>query len=180
MGLGNPGERYDGTRHNIGFRTIDVIAGMEGVSFSKDRLAYHGRMDCYGNVVYLLKPLLFMNRSGEAVAYWVKKLQLPLSQLLVVVDDLHLPLGSIRLRGGGGSGGHNGLKDITNRLGGDRYPRLRLGIGRNYVDGGQGDYVLGRFKASERKVVDGMVERATEAVFAFCRDGLEVSMSVYN
>ena len=180
VGLGNPGKQYYDTRHNIGFRVIESIAEGEQISFSKDRVAYYSKMNYYQHTIYLLKPLLYMNHSGKAVAYWLKKLKIPLAQLLVVVDDLHLPLGQIRLRTTGGAGGHNGLKDITNSLGSNEYPRLRLGIGKNYADGQQSDYVLGNFKPSEKKEVANMIQVATEAILSFCKDGIATTMSTYN
>src|SRR5574344_2156753 len=145
-GLGNIGQEYENTRHNIGFMAVDNFSKTrEDCSFSLERLAYVARTKYKGREIILIKPTTFMNVSGKAIRYWLDKEKIPIENLLVVVDDIALPLGTIRLRLSGSDGGHNGLKSIIECLGTDKFNRLRFGIGNEFHRGGQIDYVLGKF-----------------------------------
>src|SRR5258707_8960751 len=128
-GLGNIGEEYENTRHNIGFRILDRLAGSAGVPFTLQRLAFFAEYKSKGKKVFLIKPTTYMNLSGKAVRYWMNELKIPQQNLLVVLDDIAIPFGTIRIRQKGSDGGHNGLKDIDLTLGNNNYPRLRFGIG---------------------------------------------------
>ncbi|MEM9737599.1 MAG: aminoacyl-tRNA hydrolase [Bacteroidota bacterium] len=180
VGLGNPGSQYNNTRHNIGFEVINAIGRMYAISFKKNKVSYYSQITYQGNTIYLVKPSLYMNRSGEPVLYWLRRLQISLGQLLIIADDLHLPIGKLRMRGSGGSGGHNGLKDITNQLKSDQYPRIRLGIGKNYLPGEQSEYVLGHFSAKEQIAVESVIQSTVETIFLFCTEGIQAAMSKYN
>ena len=143
VGLGNMGAEYDDTRHNIGFDVLDHLAKANEVSFKNDRLGDVTRFKHRGRTFVLLKPSTYMNLSGKAVQYWMTKEKIKISNVLIVVDDLNLDLGKLRLRGKGSDGGHNGLKHINQTLGQNRYARLRMGIGNEYTKGRQIDFVLG-------------------------------------
>lgn len=152
VGLGNIGPEYAGTRHNIGFMVADRLASDAGAVFESCRYGDMARFRVKNKQLMVLKPSTFMNLSGVAVRYWMNKEKLPLQNLLVVVDDLALPFGSIRLRGNGSDAGHNGLKNIASELGNQNYARLRFGIGNDFQRGGQIDYVLGKFPPEEVSV----------------------------
>lgn len=176
-GLGNPGLRYAGTRHNLGFMLLDRFARNEGIHFRRDRFGFTVR---FGDV-YLLKPETFMNLSGEAVGPLARWLKADPGTVLVISDDLDLPLGTIRIRGQGSSGGHNGLRSVAEHLGTTAFPRLRIGIGRPPSnDYAVVDWVLGRFTAAERAVVEETLERAEEALRVAIRDGIPAAMTRYN
>jgi PTH1 family peptidyl-tRNA hydrolase len=180
-GLGNPGREYVGTRHNVGFEVIDQLASRVGLTSSRNR--FEGEtLDgvIAGEKVLLLKPLTFMNLSGKAVQGAMAFYQLTPPDILVVLDDLALPCGKLRIRSGGSSGGHNGLKDIERALGTPQYPRLRLGIDASppYMDAK--DYVLARFTDDQRKLIDPAVARATDAVTMWIEKGLNPAMNVFN
>jgi PTH1 family peptidyl-tRNA hydrolase len=185
VGLGNPGKEYEGTRHNIGFAVLDRIAEKLGCSFrNKSRftaLVAEANAGEAGKVV-LAKPQTFMNRSGTAVNTLLQWLKIEPAQLLVVVDDADLPLGQIRLRTAGGSGGHNGLRSIIETLGGnEEFARLRVGIGRSAPLGADiSGHVLGRFAPSERELAEQAVAEATEAVNCCLREGVTVAMNQFN
>jgi len=179
-GLGNMGAEYDGTRHNIGFDVVEHLASEFDVSFSNDTLGDLATFRHKGRTLVLLKPSTFMNRSGKAVRYWLQKLNIPKERLLVIVDDINLPLGKIRLRGKGSPGGHNGLQDIDQMTGGGNYPRLRVGIGSDFPKGRQADYVLGEWTAEEREQLPAIMERVAETVKSFATIGLQHTMSQYN
>lgn len=180
VGLGNPGSKYDGTRHNIGFQVLDRLAeGGPGAPFQRkfEGLLADAQID-YQRVL-LLKPQTFMNLSGRSVGQAVRFHKLDLADLLVVCDDLNLPLGRLRLRGGGSDGGQKGLRDITAALGSDAYARLRIGIGeRGETDAA--DFVLSRFRGSERPVIDDALILASQAVAVWVSQGLAVAMNRYN
>ncbi|MGE5529992.1 MAG: aminoacyl-tRNA hydrolase [Patescibacteria group bacterium] len=179
VGLGNPGERYSQTRHNAGFLVLDALARRAGVRFSRRAAdARSATVRLEGRHVVLAKPQTYMNASGTAVAGLVRRHAIPLERLLIVSDDMDLPLGALRLRRGGGSGGHHGLDSIIAALGTKDFARLRLGVGR--PAGGAVDHVLGRFSPDERERFQQAVARATEAVLLFLRDGLEAAMNTYN
>jgi len=179
-GLGNPGPDYAHTRHNIGFDILDALAGSSGVSFMDKRYGFIGEMKHRGLSYWLLKPTTFVNRSGNAVRYWLRKLKIPLESLLVVVDDLALPFGTLRLRTKGGDAGHNGLAHINAILGTTGYARLRFGIGDEFYPGGQVNYVLGDWSDEQKKLLQGRIEMACEAIRAFGVIGVERAMNEYN
>ncbi len=182
-GLGNPGEEYAGTRHNIGFMLADRLAEKWGAQWKLERKfqARVARVDRDGRKIILCQPQTFMNESGEAVGALQRFYQLATAQLLVSVDDADLPLGQIRLRGEGSSGGHHGLESIERQLGGRGYPRQRLGIGRRESDGRQiANYVLGRFTAAERELVGKVLARAEEQVDCWLRAGIAEAMNRFN
>jgi PTH1 family peptidyl-tRNA hydrolase len=180
VGLGNPGSKYEATRHNIGFEAVDrLAAGGSGAKFARkfDGLVAETEIDFHR--VLLLKPETFMNLSGRSVAQAARFYKIPAADLLVICDDLALPLGKLRLRAGGSDGGQKGLRDITAHLGTEMYPRLRIGIGeRGMVDAS--DFVLSRFKSSERPVIDEALIDATQAVAVWVAKGLEAAMNRFN
>lgn len=179
-GLGNIGSEYEGTRHNAGFMVVDRLAEAAGATWQSCR---YGDM-CVVRVknceLHLLKPSTFMNLSGVAVRYWMNKEKLPLGNLLVVVDDIALPFGAIRIRQGGSDAGHNGLKNIASELGTQSYSRLRFGVGSDFPRGGQIDYVLGRFPAQERTLLPERLDTAADAVRAYCLSGAAFAMNHFN
>jgi len=180
VGLGNMGPEYDNTRHNVGFDVVDQLAQTFDVSFKNDTQGDLARLKHKGRTFVLLKPSTYMNRSGKAVRYWLQKEKIDQSRLLVIVDDLNLDLGSVRLRGKGSPGGHNGLKDIDQVLGNNKYARLRIGIGDHFHDGQQVDFVLGKWTAKEREVLDDIILHAGKAALAFGTIGLQHAMSGFN
>lgn len=175
-GLGNPGPEYENTRHNIGFRVVEDLTD----DWSAVSHGWMARIRHRGRQVLLLKPDSFMNLSGRAVRYWLQKESIPKERLLVVVDDLHLDFGRLRLRGKGSDAGHNGLKSIDQLTGGNNYARLRVGIGKDFHPGGQVDYVLGEWNEEERAGLSDVVESAAEACLSFCGHGLQNTMNAYN
>lgn len=179
-GLGNIGQEYELTRHNIGFLTLDRLADNNGIDFKTERLADKAEVKYKGRLLHLIKPNTYMNLSGKAVSYWLQHLKIPKENLLVVVDDIALPFGSLRLRPQGSAAGHNGLKNIEQLLGGQDYPRLRMGIGNNYPKGQQVDFVLSRFGEEEFTKLPPVMDKAIEMVMSFCTAGLERTMSAYN
>lgn len=180
VGLGNIGPEYSGTRHNIGFMVADRLAADAGAVFESCRYGDMARFRVKNKQLMVLKPSTFMNLSGVAVRYWMNKEKLPLQNLLVVVDDLALPFGAIRLRGNGSDAGHNGLKNIASELGNQNYARLRFGIGNDFQRGGQIDYVLGKFPPEEVALLPERLETAAEAVRAYCLSGLSFAMTNFN
>ena len=179
VGLGNIGADYIGTRHNIGFMIADKLA--EGTSgFSSCRYGDMARVKVKNCELLVLKPSTYMNLSGVAVRYWMNKEKLPLDQLLILVDDIALPFGTIRIRESGSEGGHNGLKSISEHLGNRNYARLRFGVGNEFSKGRQVDYVLGSFNEEEQKELPQKIERAVEAVKAFCLSGAAFAMTHFN
>ena len=180
VGLGNPGAEYELTRHNIGFLTLDRYADNEKVKFSTQRLADKAEVRYKGRTLTLIKPNTFMNLSGKAVNYWMNDLKVPLENVFVIVDDIALPFGSLRLRGKGSSAGHNGLTNIEETLSTQNYTRLKFGIGNNFPKGGQVDYVLGRFTDEEFKALPSHMDKAIQMVQSFCTAGLERTMSGFN
>lgn len=180
VGLGNMGPDYDGTRHNIGFDVVDHLANQQGVEFKNDNLGDLASFKHKGRTFVLLKPSTFMNRSGKAVRYWLQKEKISQDRLLVIVDDLNIDLGSVRLRGKGSPGGHNGLKDIDQVLGGNKYARLRVGIGNDFGRGQQVNFVLGEWEEEEREAVREVIEHAGKAILAFGTIGLQHTMSEFN
>jgi len=179
-GLGNIGGEYELTRHNIGFLALDQFADNHKVEFTTERLAMHAECKVKGRSLHLIKPTTFMNLSGKAIAYWLQELKIPKENLLVVLDDIALPFGSLRLRPKGSSAGHNGLKNIELLLNGQDYARLRFGVGNNFGKGQQIDYVLSRFSAEEFKQLPDFMIKANAMIEGFCTIGTERTMSQFN
>lgn len=178
--LGNMGPEYVGTRHNAGFMVADRLAADASVNFESKRYGDMAVVKVKNCELLVLKPSTFMNLSGVAVRYWMNREKLPLGNLLVVVDDMALPFGTIRLRKQGSDAGHNGLKNIASELGTQAYARLRFGIGNDFPRGHQIDYVLGRFPAEEMAAMGPVLERACEAIKAFCLSGPDFAMTHFN
>jgi peptidyl-tRNA hydrolase, PTH1 family len=180
VGLGNIGPEYAMTRHNAGFMVLDRIAATENLSFKMERLAYHTEWKFKGRQINLIKPTTFMNLSGKALNYWMKQLGVPIENVLVVVDDLALGFGVLRLKPKGSSAGHNGLKDIEAVLGNNLYPRLRFGIGSDFSKGRQVDFVLGKFNEDELAGLVDRLDKSKEIIESFCTVGLERTMNFFN
>lgn len=181
VGLGNPGPEYRYTRHNLGFRVLDELAGRLGVVFSREKYAgLFAESRAADTRIALLEPLTYMNRSGESVRQAVRYCINDLKDLLVVADDVNLPLGRLRLRASGSSGGHNGLKSIIDQLGTNAFPRLRIGVGIGKSDGDLTDHVLGRFTPEENAVVECAVSKGAEAALVFAQYGLQAAMDRFN
>lgn len=178
--LGNIGAEYDDTRHNIGFKIADRLAADSNASFTTSRLAQVSEMKYKGRSLLVIKPTTFMNLSGKAVQYWLRQEKIPLSNLLVVNDDIALPLGTLRMKKQGAAGGHNGLTDIIEKLGTEVFCRLRFGIGNDFPRGRQVDFVLGKWKPSEMPVVEQRVDVAAEMVKSFVVQGADRTMNQYN
>ncbi len=180
VGLGNIGAEYEGTRHNSGFMAMDTLAKSAGVSFSLERHAYRAEMRVAGRTLVLIKPTTYMNLSGKAVRYWLQAEKVDVSRLLIVVDDIALPVGALRMKKGGSNGGHNGLADIQTVLGTDQYCRLRIGVGNDFSRGRQIDYVLGRFSDEELATLQPQLDKVTEMVKCFATQGPDKAMTLYN
>lgn len=179
-GLGNIGPEYRETRHNIGFMAVDTLAKASATCFEDKRYGFVARFTLKGRQVILLKPSTYMNLSGNAVRYWLQKENVPVENLLVVVDDIALPFGSLRLRGKGSDAGHNGLKHIAATLGTQQYARLRFGIGNDFPKGGQIDYVLGRFTDDEQGLLPQRLDETCDIIRSFCLVGMEMTMNRFN
>ncbi len=179
-GLGNIGPEYELTRHNIGFLVLDRIADNHKIEFTTQRLADKAELKFKGKQLHLIKPNTYMNLSGKAIAYWLQELKIPKENLLVIVDDLALPLGTLRMRTKGSSAGHNGLKNIEQLLGGQEYARLRFGIGNDFQKGQQVDFVLSNFTQEEFNLLPSVMDRAEEMVKSFCTIGPERTMNFFN
>ena len=179
-GLGNIGAEYKNTRHNIGFQILDALAGASNISFNDKRFGFVAEYKYKARTFILLKPTTYVNLSGRAVAYWLQKENIELSNLLVLVDDLALPFGTIRVRAKGGSGGHNGLENINQVLGRNDYARLRFGIGDNFHKGFQVDYVLGEWNREEEKELPVKIENCIEIINSFGSIGTERTMNFFN
>ncbi len=180
VGLGNIGPEYELTRHNIGFLTIDRLADQHYSTWKSDRLAFRSEIKFKGRAIHLIKPTTYMNLSGKAVNYWMKELSIPKENILVLVDDVALPFGKIRMKPKGSSAGHNGLKNIEDLVGGQDYPRLRMGIGDDFPKGRQVDFVLGRFTQEEFDFLSEMMDKAIEMSLAFCTVGIQHAMNQFN
>ena len=179
-GLGNVGPEYDATRHNIGFDVADTFVLKHGGAFRLDRHAWVAECKWKGRIFIVVKPTTYMNLSGKAVRYWLEKEKISIENLLVVMDELALPLGRLRLRAGGSDAGHNGLKSINELLNTNQYPRLRFGIGNNFPKGRQVDYVLGKWTEDELPVIKEKVLTAAEVIECFATQGIAKAMSLYN
>lgn len=180
VGLGNIGPEYHVTRHNIGFMVVDALARKSGATFTDGRYGFTTTIAVKGRQILLLKPSTYMNLSGNAVRYWMQKENIPLENTLIVVDDLALPFGTLRLKGKGSDAGHNGLKHIAATLGTQNYARLRFGIGNDFPRGGQIDYVLGHFTEDDWQTLPERLETAGEIVKSFCLAGIDITMNQYN
>ncbi len=180
IGLGNIGPDYVGTRHNAGFMVVDVLAKRADATWKSCRYGDMATVKIKNCELLLLKPSTFMNLSGVAVRYWMNQEKLPLENLLVVVDDLALPFGSIRLKQRGSDGGHNGLKNIASELGNTNYARLRIGVGNEFTRGHQIDFVLGVFTPEERKELPAILDKAADCVSAYCLSGPAFAMNHFN
>ena len=180
VGLGNIGEEYRNTRHNIGFNVLDALAKASNLVFTDGRYGATAAMSLKGRQLILLEPSTYMNLSGNAVRYWMQKENIPLENVLIIVDDLALPFGALRLKSKGSDAGHNGLKHIAATLGTQEYARLRFGIGNDFPRGGQIDFVLGHFTEEDMKTMDERVELACEITKSFCLAGINITMNQYN
>jgi len=180
VGLGNVGEEYKHTRHNIGFDIVDHLSQKLDVSFSYARLADVAEAKYKGRQLTLIKPTTYMNLSGKAVLYWKNYFKLPIENILVVVDELAFPLGRFKLHSKGSNGGHNGLKSIEESLQTTQYPRLRFGIGNNFPKGKQVEYVLGKWKDEEWKIVQEKIPLCSDAILCFVFEGIQNAMNKYN
>lgn len=179
VGLGNIGEKYADTRHNVGFQVVDHMANEAQSPWKVDHLASLTVIKHKGRQLILIKPSTYMNLSGKAVRYWMQKEKISKENLLIVVDDIHLDFGNVRLRGKGSDAGHNGIKDINQMIGSD-YARIKIGIGSKFGKGQQVDYVLGDWSSSEKKALPEMIDHCAMAVKAFATIGLAQTMSAFN
>lgn len=179
-GLGNIGEKYAHTRHNIGFDILDALAGASNISFKDQRYGFYTELKHKGRTYCLLKPSTYVNLSGNAVRYYLQKLKLPEDRLMVVADDIALPFGTIRIRAKGGDAGHNGLAHINQVLGSSKYARLRFGIGSEFGRGQQVDFVLGEWDETEKATLDERKKVAMDAILAFGVLGIDRTMNQYN
>lgn len=179
VGLGNIGDEYHNTRHNIGFRVLDAFAKASNIYFTDKRYGAVSELKHKGRTLVLLKPSTYMNRSGLAVQYWLKATKVPLEKMLIIVDDLALPFGKLRLKPKGGAGGHNGLINIEQLIG-SKYPRLRFGIGNEFHKGQQINYVLGKWSEDEELELDKKTETAGEIIKSFSTIGMQRTMNQFN
>ena|SRR5574344_363269 len=179
VGLGNPGDEYTDTRHNTGYMVLDAFAKASNIVFEDKRYGFMAETSMKGRKVFLLKPTTFMNLSGNAVRYWLSKENIDQKRLLVVVDDLALPLGALRLKGNGSAGSHNGLGHIQQLIGQD-YARLRVGIGNEFPRGGQVDWVLGHYSEDDMKILQPKIDTCVEIIKSFVLAGIGITMNQYN
>lgn len=179
-GLGNIGPEYSNTRHNIGFKVLDALAKASNTVFIAKRYGDIAQVKHKGRIFILLKPSTYMNLSGKAVSYWLKTEKIPIENLLVVVDDIALPIGTLRLRAKGGDGGHNGLFDIIEVLGSPNFARLRFGIGGDFPKGSQVNYVLGEWTPEEEEILPERCNAAKDIIFSFGTIGVERTMNFFN
>ena len=180
VGLGNIGPEYQDTRHNIGFNVLDAFVKASNTAFEAKRYGAVCEVKLKGRYLILLKPSTYMNLSGKAVHYWLQKEKIPVENMLVIVDDLALPFGSLRLKGKGSDGGHNGLKSLNALLGTSAYARLRYGIGNEFSEGRQVDYVLGKWDEKEQENLPPLLERGKETIISFVLQGMARTMNFFN
>jgi PTH1 family peptidyl-tRNA hydrolase len=180
VGLGNIGAEYRDTRHNIGFKVLDAFAEASNIVFSTQRYGDVAQVRVKNKILVLLKPSTYMNLSGEAVRYWMNKENIPLENVLIIVDDIALPFGAIRIKGKGSDGGHNGLKNIAALLGTQNYARIRFGVGNEFVRGAQIDYVLGNFTEEQSRELPDRMKVACDAIKAFCMSGLAFAVNNFS
>ena len=180
FGLGNIGSEYSETRHNIGFKILDELASSSSIFFEPNKLASKAVVKHKGRQIILLKPTTYMNLSGKAVNYWMQKEKVPVDRVLILTDDLALPFGKLRLRGKGSDGGHNGLKNINEVLGHNKYARLRFGVGNDFNPGSQVNYVLGEWSSDEKNLLPERLETCKKLIESFSTVGLGQTMSQFN
>lgn len=180
IGLGNIGDEYAHTRHNIGFDILDNFAHKHQLVFAPDRYADYAKASIKGKQFHLIKPTTYMNLSGKAMRYWLEHLKIPVEQSLVLVDDLAIDFGKIRIRKNGSDAGHNGLKNIQELLQTQNYPRLRFGIGNNFPKGRQVEYVLGKWATDEQLALDPLITHAVNAIESFAFVGIDRTMNLFN
>lgn len=180
VGLGNPGEKYENTRHNIGFKVLESFAEERNATFETAKLGDVATAKWKGRTVVLVKPSTFMNLSGKAVNYYMQKEKIPLDKVMIITDDIALPFGKLRLKGKGSDGGHNGLKNIQETLGTTNYARLRFGVGNEFHKGQQVDYVLGEWGEEELKTLSERIKTSTEFIKGFTTIGLNLTMTNWN
>ncbi|MFS4454908.1 aminoacyl-tRNA hydrolase [Maribacter sp. 2304DJ31-5] len=180
VGLGNIGNEYTETRHNIGFKILDALAVSEGFNFETAKLGAMATFRLKGRSILCLKPSTYMNRSGKAVKYWMDKEKVPQENLLVITDDINLPFGTLRIKTKGSDGGHNGLKDIQQILQTTQYNRFRFGVGADFGKGRQVEYVLGQWNEEEKSKLDERLKKSTEIIKSFILAGVSRTMNQYN
>lgn len=180
VGLGNIGEKYHNTRHNIGFRIVDAFVKEHNGVFETEKLGDVASLKIKGKSVFVLKPNTYMNLSGKAVVYWMKKENITVENLLVITDDLNIDFGKVRIKGKGSSGGHNGLKDIQDKFNSGAYPRFRFGVGADFSKGRQVDYVLGEWTQEEESAMIERIPFSVNAVTSFITTGLANTMNEFN
>ena len=180
VGLGNIGEEYAGTRHNIGFMMLEAFADALNATWADKRYGFVAKCRVKNAEMVLLKPTTYMNLSGNAVRYWLQQEKIPVENMLVLVDDLNLPFGTIRIRKQGSNGGHNGLGNIQSVLGTENYARVRFGIGNNFSRGAQCNFVLGKWTEEEQKLLPERLKITSEIIPSFCLQGMDRTMNLYN
>ncbi len=180
VGLGNIGEKYASTRHNIGFKIVDAFAKEHNAKFETEKLGDVTKLKIKGKTIIVLKPNTYMNLSGKAVMYWMKKENIKVENLLVITDDLNIDFGKLRIKGKGSSGGHNGLKDIQDKFNTGVYPRFRFGVGSDYGKGRQVDYVLGEWDKEEESQMIERIPTSINAITSFITAGLTNTMNEFN
>ena len=180
VGLGNPESDYNGTRHNIGFEIINHLCESKNIVLSEARYGFTGKFKYAGKSIHILKPNTYMNLSGNPIRYWLNKLNIESSNLIVIVDDLNLDFGKSRIRSSGKDGGHNGLKSIIEKINTENFIRLRFGIGNDFKAGKQSDYVLGKWSSIEQNQLDILVTSNTEMVLHIVKNGVDNTMNKYN
>ena len=179
-GLGNIGDEYFDTRHNIGFCVLDIFAQKEGLVFENVRYSFKTEFKLKNKLIHFIKPTTYMNLSGKAIRYWMAKLDIPIENVLVIVDDFALPTGKLRLRSKGGDGGHNGLINVIIETASDNFARLRFGIGSDFPKGQQINHVLGKWKPDEKKLVEEKATLAIDIIKLFVLEGVEIAMTRCN
>ena len=180
VGLGNIGDEYAGTRHNIGFMMLDAFADAQGTTWVDKRYGFVAKCRVKNAEMVLLKPSTYMNLSGNAVRYWLQQEKITVENMLVLVDDLNLPFGTIRIRKQGSNGGHNGLGNIQSVLGTENYARVRFGIGNNFSRGAQCNFVLGKWTDEEQQLLPERLKVTSEIIPSFCLQGIDRTMNLYN
>ncbi len=180
VGLGNIGEKYDNTRHNIGFKIVDAFVKENEASFSTEKLGDLAKLKVKGKTVFVLKPNTYMNLSGKAVLYWMKKENIQIENLLIITDDLNIDFGKLRIKSRGSAGGHNGLKDIQEKLNTGSYPRFRFGVGSEYKKGRQVDFVLGQWSDEEESQLIERIPTSVNAITSFINAGISNTMNEFN
>ena len=180
VGLGNIGKEYEHSRHNIGFDVADALCKELSSTFDLGRLAVYAKASFKGDQIHIIKPTTYMNLSGKAIKYWMNELKIPTENIFVIVDDLALPFGQLRVRGKGSNAGHNGLKSIQDELLTQEYPRLKFGIGNEFPKGRQVEFVLGKWNPDQEIVLQERITVAQEIIKSFCTIGLANTMNLYN